>query len=152
MPRAAVAGAAKTIAKFSKGKETRVSWSLPENRRKMEAAVEGWARRVSMVRRARRMTADAEVLLPSTHLDIAMGDDQARVALNPTPQDYTMGAIMKSAGGSGGTIGLSKRKLDAMGGIRGQSCLLNSEERLEQMRMQLGSSGPADRREAVCEY
>lgn len=37
----------------------------------------------------------------------------------------------------GGTIGLSKRKLDAMGGIRGQSCLLNSEERLEQMRMQL---------------
>ena len=39
---AAVAGAAKTIAKLSKGKETRVNWSLPENRNKMEAAVEGW--------------------------------------------------------------------------------------------------------------
>ena len=90
-----------------------------------------------MVRRARRMTADAEILLPSNHLDIAMGDDQARVALNPTPKGYTTGAIMKSAGGSGGTIGLNKRKPDAMGGIRGQSCLLNSEESLERMRMQL---------------
>ena len=38
---AAVAGAAKTIAKLPKGKETRVSWSLPENRSKTEAAVEG---------------------------------------------------------------------------------------------------------------
>ena len=39
---AAVAGAAKTIAKLPKGKETRVNWPLPENRSKMEAAVEGW--------------------------------------------------------------------------------------------------------------
>ena len=81
------------------------------------------------------MKADFETLAPSIHLDVEMGEDQARVVLNPTPQDYTTGVIMKSAGGSGGTIGPSKRKLDSMGAIRCQSCLLNSEERLQQMRM-----------------
>ena len=90
-----------------------------------------------MARLARRTTAEAVDLVPSAFLDVAMGKGQARVALNPTPQDYTMGAIMRSAGGTGATIDLAKRKLDAMGGIRGQSCLLNNEERLQQMRMQL---------------
>ena len=49
----------------------------------------------------------------------SVGKGQAHVALNPTPQDYTMGAIMRSAGGTGAQIGLAKRKLDAMAPIRG---------------------------------
>ena len=44
---------------------------------------------------------------------------------------------MRSAGGSGGGIGLPKRKLDAMAGIRGQSGVLNDKERMRKMRAQL---------------
>ena len=50
------------------------------------------------------------------YLNLEVRDDQALIVLNPTPRDYELGAIMRSAGGSGGGIGLPKRKLDAMAG------------------------------------
>ena len=74
-----------------------------------------------MVRYSRRTTPETVALLPSDHLGVEMSKDQARIVLNPTPRDYELGAIMRSAGGSGGGIGLPKRKPDAMAGIRGQT-------------------------------
>lgn len=66
-----------------------------------------------------------------------MSEDQARIVLNPTQRDYGLGAIMRSAGGSGGSISLPKRKLDAMAGIRGQSGIMNDKEHIRNMRAQL---------------
>ena len=66
-----------------------------------------------------------------------MSEDQARIVLNPTQRDYGLGAIMRSAGGSGGSISLPKRKLDAMAGIRGQSGIMNDKEHIRKMRAQL---------------
>ena len=94
-----------------------------------------------MVRFTRRTTPDTEQLRPGGYLNLEVRDDQARIVLNPTPRDYELGAIMRSAGGSGGGIGLPKRKLDAMAGIRGQSGVLNDKERMRKMRAQLELAG-----------
>ena len=90
-----------------------------------------------MARLARRRTAGSMDLVPNALLGVAMGKDQARVALNPTPQDYTVGAIMRSADGTGANIGSAKCKLDAVASICGQSCNLNNEGRMGAMRTQL---------------
>jgi len=55
-----------------------------------------------MARLAHRTTAEGVDLAPSAFLDVAMGEDQARVTLNSTPQDYTMGAIIGSGRRSSG--------------------------------------------------
>jgi hypothetical protein len=66
-----------------------------------------------------------------------MRPEQPRLILNPTTNDYNMGVIMRGAGGSGASIGLSKRKLDALSAVRGQSGFLNDDLRLSKMRDQL---------------
>ena len=90
-----------------------------------------------MVRYSRRTTPETVALLPSDHLGVEMSKDQARIVLNPTQRDYELGAIMRSAGGSGGSIRLPKRKLDAMAAIRGQSGIMNDKEHIRKMRAQL---------------
>lgn len=90
-----------------------------------------------MVSYARRTTAETVALRPSDHLDVEMNEDQARIVLNPTQRDYELGAIMRSAGGSGGTRSLPKRKLDSMAAIRGQSGFMNDKEHIRKMRAQL---------------
>ena len=66
-----------------------------------------------------------------------MNEDQARIVLNPTQGDYELGAIMRNAGGSGGTRNLPKRKLDALSAVRGQSGFLNDKAHIRKMRAQL---------------
>jgi hypothetical protein len=90
-----------------------------------------------MVRLARRTTAEHSELVPGEHLDVSMRPEQPRLILNPTTNDYNMGVIMRGAGGSGASIGLSKRKLDALSAVRGQSGFLNDDLRLSKMRDQL---------------
>ena len=67
-----------------------------------------------VVRYTRRTTTETVALRPGNYLNVEMSEDQARIVLNPTQRDYGLGAIMRSAGGSGGSISLPKRKLDAM--------------------------------------
>ena len=74
-----------------------------------------------MARLARRTAAVGVDLVPSAFLGTAVGEGQDRIALNPTPEDFTMGAIMWSGSGTGANIGLAKRKFDTMASTRGQS-------------------------------
>jgi len=90
-----------------------------------------------VVRYTRRTATETVALRPGNYLNVEMSEDQARIILNPTQRDYGLGAIMRSAGGSGGSISLPKRKLDAMAGIRGQSGIMNDKEHIRKMRAQL---------------
>ena len=74
-----------------------------------------------MARLARRTAAVGVDLVQSAFLGTAMGEGQDRIAPSPTPQDYTMDAIMWSESGAGANIGLAKRKFDTMASTRGQS-------------------------------
>jgi len=98
-----------------------------------------------MVGFARRQTVPGEQLVPSAAVgDVEMRPDtkeepggQRRSVLNPSEQDYTLGAIMKAAGGGGGLVAGPKRKLDAIAAVRGHSGLLNDEKCLRRLRAQL---------------
>ena len=57
--------------------------------------------------------------------------------LNPTAQDFTMHEIMSHAHGKGAAQALRKRKLDALGNIRGHSGLANDAQRLKRLKSQL---------------
>jgi hypothetical protein len=74
-------------------------------------------------------------LVPSSHLDVEMRSDQTST-LNPTLQDYSAGAMMKSARGSGAQTNAPKRKMDALAGIRGHSGVLNDPVRLKRLKEQ----------------
>ena len=98
-----------------------------------------------MVGFARRQAVPGEQLVPSAAVgDVEMRPDtkeepggQRCSVLNPSEQDYTLGAIMKAAGGDGGLIAGPKRKLDAIAAVRGHSGLLNDEKCLRRLRAQL---------------
>ena len=90
-----------------------------------------------MVKMARRTTPRGTLLRPAAWLAVELTPEQGAMILNPGDTDYTIGAIMRAAGGSGGSKALPKRKLDAMCAIRGRSGFLNDEERMKKMRSQL---------------
>jgi hypothetical protein len=87
------------------------------------------------IRFTRRMAEESVVLVPSSHLAVEMRSDQTSI-LNPTLQDYSAGAMMKSAGGSGAQTNAPKRKMGALAGIRGHSGLLNDPVRLKRLKEQ----------------
>ena len=75
-------------------------------------------------------------MLPSAHLDIEYSPLQERL-LEPTPQDFAAREIVKHAHGAGAQQNLAKRKLDALGNVRGVSGFANDERRQAQLRNQL---------------
>ena len=87
------------------------------------------------IRFTRRMTDNSVALVPSSHLAVEMRCDQKDI-LNPSIQDYTAGAMMKAAGGSGAQTNAPKRKMDALAGIRGHSGLLNDPGRMKRLKEQ----------------
>jgi len=90
-----------------------------------------------MVKMARRTTPRGTLLRPDASLAVEVTPEQSTMILNPTDTDYTIGAIMRAAGGAGGSKALPKRKLDAMCAIRGRSGFLNDEGRMKKMKSQL---------------
>ena len=98
-----------------------------------------------MVRFARQQAVPGEQLVPSAAVgDVEMRPDtkeepggQRCSVLNPSEQDYTLGAIMKAAGGGGGLIAGPKRNLDAIAAVRGHSGFLNDEKCIKRLRAQL---------------
>ena len=75
-------------------------------------------------------------LRPSSYLDVHMSSDQSAL-LNPTDVDYTMNAIASASHGEGAKKRLGKRKLDALGLIRGSSGFANDPRRLKLLSNQL---------------
>lgn len=90
-----------------------------------------------MVKMARRTTPRGTLLRPDASLAVEVTPEQSTMILNPTDTDYTIGAIMRAAGGAGGSKALPKRKLGAMCAIRGRSGFLNDEGRMKKMKSQL---------------
>lgn len=89
-----------------------------------------------LVKLARRSTSKTVGMKPSTYLDIEYTAEQQKL-LDPSPQDFMMHEIMEQAHGSGAKQALAKRKLDALGNVRGASGFANDEARLKRLRSQL---------------
>ena len=96
----------------------------------------GVAKFEHMVKLARRSVSSDVALVPSAYLDITFTGTQ-RMLLNPTAQDFTMHEIMMHAHGSGAQQALAKRKLDALGNVRGQCGFANDPARLKRLKSQL---------------
>lgn len=92
-----------------------------------------------MVRFARRSTSSSTELKPSAHLDVQYSATQQKL-LDPTAQDFTMHEIIAHSHGAGAQQALAKRKLDALGNIRGASGFANDPERLKALKAQLDIS------------
>ena len=90
-----------------------------------------------LVKMARRTTPPGTALVPHPSLAVEMTQEQQSLILNPSEVDYTIGSIIQAAGGTGGSVALPKRKLDAMCAVRGQSGFLNDEGRMKKMKAQL---------------
>ena len=74
-------------------------------------------------RHVRRTTPRGKPLRPSPCLDVAMTREQGRL-LDPSPEDYFAGAIMRDAGGNGANVRMAKRKLNTLGNFRYYSHVL----------------------------
>lgn len=89
-----------------------------------------------MTKMARRSVPSGTDLAPSAYLDVECSQVQKRL-LNPTPVDYAMHEVMSHVHGEGAKQSMAKRKLDALGNIRGDCGLANDPERLQRLRNQL---------------
>ena len=88
-----------------------------------------------MLQFGRRMTT-TDNFLPSEYLDVAITADQ-RKFLNPSARGFTMGEIMKAAGGEGAEKRLAKRRLDATGHIQSHCVELSDPVRQKRLKSQL---------------
>ena len=79
----------------------------------------------------------SQLLSPSAHLDVEVTRRQQAVILNPTPQDYTMQEIAATCHGEAAKQNMPKRKLDALGFLRGESGIQNGPLRLKRLKNQL---------------
>lgn len=85
---------------------------------------------------ARRSVPTSKKLAPSAYLDVEMTSVQQRL-LDPSAQDYAMHEIARHAHGDGAKQALAKRKLDAIGNVRGHSGFANDEARCQRLKNQL---------------
>ena len=104
-----------------------------------------------MVRLVRRTTSDKVELRPSDGLNMEMNNSRGIGSGSPRPepegQGLRHGGHRGGCGGGGaGGINQPKRKLNAMTGIRGQSCYMNDPKRLKALKAQF------DLAESVAEY
>jgi len=92
-----------------------------------------------MVRFTRRSFSNTQLVRPSSYLDVQYNATQESL-LDPSPQDFTMQEIMSHAHGKGAEQALAKRKLDAVGNLRGVSGFANDPKRLKALKAQLDIS------------
>ena len=94
-----------------------------------------------MVKLARRCTPREQVLAPSARLNCEYSAEQQRL-LDPSAMDYSMQKIAASVFGESAKKNLAKRKLDALGNIRGECGWANDEKRLKRLQntLQLATS------------
>ena len=84
----------------------------------------------------RRVVPREVKLTPSAHLDVEVSATQQRL-LDPTPQDYAMHEIASHCHGEGAKQSMAKRKLDALGFMRGESGIQNDPDRMKRLRNQI---------------
>lgn len=96
----------------------------------------GLAKFEHMVKLARRCNTKDTAFGPSPFLDVECSATQKSL-LDPSPQDFMMHTIMAQADGAGAKQSLSKRKLDALGNMRGTCGFANDPERLKRLQSQL---------------
>tara|TARA_B110001452_G_scaffold205333_1_gene175349 strand:+ start:90 stop:1757 length:1668 start_codon:yes stop_codon:yes gene_type:complete len=89
-----------------------------------------------LAKMARRSVPARATLQPSAHLDVEMTKEQQRL-LDPKPQDFAMHEIATHCHGEGAKQKLAKRKIDAVGNLRGESGIANDEVRLQRLKNQL---------------
>ena len=86
-----------------------------------------------LVKLARRCTPREQVLAPSARLNCEYTAEQQRL-LDPSAMDYSMQQIGASVFGESAKKNLAKRKLDALGNIRGECGWANDEKRLKRLK------------------
>eukprot|EP00966_Prymnesium_polylepis_P004990 114293-Prymnesium_polylepis.1 len=96
----------------------------------------GMAKFEHMTKMARRSVPSGTDLTASAYLDVEISKVQQQL-LNPKPVDYAMHEIMSHAHGEGAKQSMAKRKLDALGNVRGDCAFANDPIRMKQLRNQL---------------
>lgn len=99
-------------------------------------ALSGMAKFDHLCKMARRSIDARSTLAPSAYLDVEYSSEQQRL-LDPTPQDFAMHVIASHCHGEGAQRHMGKRKLDAVGNLRGQCGLANDPVRLKRLNNQL---------------
>ena len=96
----------------------------------------GLAKFEHLIKLTARSTSAVSTLAPSKFLDVEMTSVQQKL-LNPSATDYMMHEIMAQAHGAGAQQNLAKRKLDALGNLRGECGFANDPTRMKRLKAQI---------------
>jgi hypothetical protein len=88
-----------------------------------------------MVQYGRRMAVSREPHLPSSYLDVEFTKLQGDKILNPQPEDYSAGAILRDTVGHGAKQKLARRQLDAVGDVRSACGVANTPDRIRRLKV-----------------
>jgi hypothetical protein len=112
------------------------SFQLHPKKRDGTQLLSGYAKFEHLCKVTRRSTPEGTTLAPSRYLDVEFSATQQRL-LDPSSTDFMMHAIASTVTGEGAKQSLAKRKLDALGNVRGTCCFANDPQRLKRLRGQL---------------
>ena len=89
-----------------------------------------------LIRKRKRSINDEPGINGSAYLDLQIGVDQ-NIILNPSPEDFAIGTLLKDA--SSGAVGrkLASRKINILGEQVGACCVANDPERLRNLKQGL---------------
>ena len=113
-----------------------VSFQLHPKNAAGEQLFSGERKLQHLVKMVRRSVPPAQVLCPSPYLDVEYSVKQ-QVLLDPSPTDFSMHEIIRTTHGEGAKQSMAKRKIDALGNLRGQSGFSNDPKRMKRLENQL---------------